>query len=184
MINRTILMIFSFALLVVISVPDVRANGKRIPINLKFAGTLIANVEHFIPPAGPTVTSALIHVSAWGFPGGRVLIRGFGGQSGAPNGPCSLGDVTAGTEIPITENPLVMTFPDLSLLFANGDGRICVDFVTGKQEFEIHIEFTGGRGKFKDASGGAVIRGEAEPVDSRRNFNGETGSLKGVINLP
>lgn len=174
-------------MLISLTASESQADGKRVPISFKFAGAFISNVQQSLADGSPTGPSTIIHVSAWGFPGGRVLIRGFGGQSGRSGpGRCPL-DGEPAFVVQLVENPLVMTFPDLSLLFANlasgEQGYICIDGA-GKNRFEIPLDFIGGRGKFEGASGGALVKGEAEPIDSRGNFLGETGTLKGLAILP
>ena len=84
----------------------------------------------------------------------------------------------------ILENPLVFTFNDLSLLFANGSETLCSNQNTGLTEFEINITFMGGRGRFEDATGQAVIRGESVGVNNDFSFNGQTGTIVGTIFLP
>ena len=84
----------------------------------------------------------------------------------------------------VGEDPLLFTFNDLSLLFADGTGEICVDLLTGNVEFEFNIIFNGGRGRFEGAWGTAVITGEAEALDSGGTFLAETGTIVGMITVP
>ena len=87
-----------------------------------------------------------------------------------------------------SQNPLVFTFDDLSLLFANIKegtvGDICVDLSTGRVKARIEVMFTGGRGRFEGATGEAVITAEIEPVSPDGTFSGETGEIVGEIVLP
>ena len=80
-------------------------------------------IKHVDPVTGDSVSSALIHIPARGYPE-KAEIRGFGGKAGmaVPSDDCFDG---AGLSIPLEENALVFTFRDLSLLFANGTGEIC-----------------------------------------------------------
>ena len=82
------------------------------------------------------------------------------------------------------EDPLVFTFQDLSLLFADGNGEICVDLTTGLSTFRFDIVFFGGRGGFEGATGTAVITGEAEAVSADGSFLAETGTIVGTIIVP
>ncbi len=167
---------------------------KMVEMDMRFAGSFVASgIKHldlstpFIPD--DTTTSVLIHAQAKGRPG-RAEIRGFGGRGDTavlifPPGMC-LGSSSDGgfVDIEAMEDPLVFTFKDLSLLFANGNGQICVDLMTGNAVFRFDITFTGGRGKFEGATGQAVIEGEAAPVSNDGSFVGETGTIVGWINVP
>ncbi len=90
------------------------------------------------------------------------------------------------SRITAAEDPLIFTFKDLSLLFADGSGEICVDLTspTGNSVFRFDITFTGGRGKYEGATGTAVITGEAHPVSADGTFLAETGTIVGTIIVP
>ncbi len=149
---------------------------KEVKMDLCFAGAFISGA----------LPSSLIHVTAVGSPG-RAEIRGSGASGYAPIPVVTfdcLGSSGLFLSIIATEDPLIFTFQDLSLLFANGSGEICVDLISGLSEFEFNIMFIGGRGRFEGATGQAVIRGEAERVSNDGSFQGETGTIVGWINLP
>jgi hypothetical protein len=147
---------------------------KAVTMDLRFAGS-------FINEALP---SALIHTTAVGSPG-RAETRGFGGTTVFGGFPSDCLGIPFGLSIIVTENPLIFTFQDLSLLFAKGgNGQICIDLATGNSVFEINITFMGGRGRFEGATGEAVIRGEAEPLSADGSFQGETGTIVGTIYVP
>ncbi len=176
---------------------QVRADGKRIPIHLKFAGAFSNTVVHDIVDFhGNTVRTvgALVHTLARGWPG-RAVIRGMGGVSGGPpifEPPCELAGGEMGATFPVAQNPLVITFVwDNSLLFGSGPGHVCVDFVSGKSEFEFELFINGGRGYFEGATGRLVVKGESEPVGQsfdppshHLNLNAETGTITGAVILP
>ena len=84
------------------------------------------------------------------------------------------------------EDPLIFTFKDLSLLFADGSGEICVDLTspTSNSVFRFDITFAGGRGKYEGATGTAVITGEAQAVSADGTFLAETGTIVGTIFVP
>ncbi len=84
----------------------------------------------------------------------------------------------------VTENPLVFTFKDLSMLFATGSGEVCFDLLTGRGTGTVDLTFTGGRRRFEGATGEAVTGFEIEPVSSDGAFNAETGTFVGTIVLP
>ena len=155
-----------------------------VEVDMRFAGALATGVFHADPMTGTPVTSALIHVHTTGSLG-RGVTQGFGAPDGDPVFTTScLGSDGTFLSITATENPLVTTFEDLSLLFSNGSGEICLDLTTGKSVFRFDIMYTGGRGRFEGATGQAVIEGEAEPVSADGSFNGETGTQVGWVNLP
>ena len=181
----------ALALALVGGQPMTAVADKTVEMDLRFAGSFVGSgIKHLdlSTPGDPddTTTSALIHVQAKGSPG-RAELRGFGG--GGDSDPeftlnC-LGSSGTFLSITATEDPLVFTFhKDLSLLFADGGGEVCIDLATGKSEFRFDIMFKGGRGRFEDATGYAVIEGEAEPVSADGSFLGETGTIVGWIILP
>ncbi len=152
-------------------------------MNLRFAGTFINSIQYVAPATGELTGSPLIRLKAKGSPG-PCEITVFAGSSEtvfpsdccAGGGPCLL--------ITITENPLVFTFNDLSLLFATGAGEICFDLLTGRGTGTVDLTFTGGTRRFEGATGEAVIVFEIEPVSSDGSFNAETGTVVGTIVLP
>ena len=156
------------------------AVAKDVEMNLRFAGAFISN----------SLPSALIHVQAKGSPG-KAVIRGYGATGAGDPAPAVVSDCLSGEDgvflsIIAGEDPLIFTFQDLSLLFADGNGEICVDLTspTGKSEFRFDITFKGGRGRFEGATGTAVITGEAEAVSADGSFLAETGTIVGTIVLP
>jgi hypothetical protein len=161
---------------------------QMVEVKMRFAGSFATGINHADPRTGDTVDSSLIHVQAKGTLG-RAEIRGFGGRATPPD--LSPVDNCLGSEgvflsFDITENPLVFTFKDLSLLFAKGgSGLVCIDLLNdGITTFEIEIEFKGGRGRFEGATGVAVLKGEGEAVSVDGSFIGETGTIDGWISAP
>jgi hypothetical protein len=161
---------------------------QMVEMNMCFAGSFATGINHVDSMTGNTVQSSLIQVQAKGKLG-RADIRGFGGKSTVPIPPpvfnC-LGSDGVFLSFEITENPLVFTFNDLSLLFAKGgSGLVCIDLQNpGVTTFEIEIEFMGGRGRFEGATGVAMLKGEGEAVSADGSFIGETGTIVGWISAP
>ena len=155
------------------------AVAKDVNMNLRFAGAFISN----------SLPSPLIHVQAKGSPG-KAVIRGYGANTlldtfSNPTECLGLsGEESSILRVDVAEDPLIFTFQDLSLLFADGTGVICVDFTTGNVEFKFDIMFIGGRGRFEGATGTAVIAGEAQTVSADGSFLAETGTIVGTIVLP
>ncbi len=179
-------------LLIAAGLPQTAVADKMVKVDMEFAGGFVASgIVHSdlsTMNSTDTTTSPLIHVQAKGSPG-RAVIRGFGaGGDGIPvftSDDCLGSSSTAGfVRILVEEDPLLFTFNDLSLLFADGTGEICIDINTGFSEFQFDITFMGGRGRFEDATGTAVIRGEAVPVSADGSFLAETGTIVGTIVLP
>ena len=154
------------------------AVAKDVEMDLRFAGAFISS----------GLPSPLIHVQAKGSPG-KAVIRGYGAGPGDISFPTVCLGLSSDQPFSIlrveaTEDPLIFTFQDLSLLFADGSGEICVDTATGNAEFRFDITFIGGRGRFEGATGTAVITGEAVPVSADGSFLAETGTIVGTIILP
>ena len=150
-----------------------------IEMDMRFVGSFAGGILYVDPML--TVDSVLVHMQAIGIPGRRAEIRGFGARTnfvgfvqdcfGAP-----------GIRVDILENPFVFTFEDLSLLFVKGgNGQLCIDVVTGASTIVINITFMGGRGRFEDAIGQAVLTLEGEAVSADGQFNGATGTIVGTI---
>ncbi len=193
MIKRTFLLFVACMLLIALASPQVQARKKEVRVNWRFAGTFITNIVQVVNPmTGDTAPTALVHGQLKGRPG-RAELRVFAGRSTVPVFSADCFDGAPGLALSILENPIVITFPNLSLLFAKlaegPPGDFCLELdtagiPTGRGKGVIPIMFTGGRGKYKDASGQAVIEAETEAVSSNGNFSGETATVKGTIILP
>ena len=162
-------------LFVAAGLPQTAVADEVVEMDLRFAGAFISN----------SLPSPLIHVQAKGKPG-KAVIRGYGANAAEDPPPVVTDDCLGSTGLSIIagEDPLVFTFKDLSLLFADGSGEICVDLTTFNSVFRFDITFTGGRGKYEGATGTAVITGEAHPVSADGSFLAETGTIVGTIILP
>ena len=171
--------IASIFLVAAAGLPQTALADKVVKMDLQFAGAFISN----------SLPSPLIHVQAKGKPG-KAVIRGYGGDPAgdtveAPVFEC-LGSPGVFVRIMAAEDPLLFTFKDLSLLFADGTGEICVDLTspTGNTVFRFDNLFPGGRGDFEGATGTAVITGEAQSVSANGTFLAETGTIVGTIIMP
>jgi hypothetical protein len=190
-------------LVIAMSGSTVLAGGKKIPIDGTFAGAFSNTVAH--DPDGDGITppiafSALVHTIGHVRKLGRTIGRGFGAVPDLDTPPvyCTLESNDApGTRFFVKDNPLVIIFVrDHSLLFGSGPGSVCVDFVSGRSEFNFELIINGGRGRFEGATGNLMIEGEAEPVGFTPvdtpdgpvivpiNLLAETGTTKGVAILP
>jgi hypothetical protein len=84
----------------------------------------------------------------------------------------------------IVENNLVLTFGDLSLLYGNGTGAVCLNPLdpTAFPLAEVEGTWDGGTGRFKRAGGKWSIRFNfAEPVGVATQFVAETGVIEGHL---
>ena len=116
----------------------------QVDMNLRFAGTFISRIQYVVPSTGEPATSPLIRLKAKGSPG-PCEISFFGGQDETvgfpPDEDCCGGP--ACLLISVIENPQVLTFNDLSMLFATGSGEVCIDLLTGIATGTVDLEFTG-----------------------------------------
>lgn len=145
---------------------------------MRFAGALLQNAEQT-----DLGTKGAIHVRAWGNLG-RADITGFALEVAPPMGPtwdpaCPEGFFKVAD---IVENNIVLTFTDLSLLYGEGSGVICVDFPTGEVFTAIDGHWKGGTQRFRDAGGDWSLRfDEAVPVGRAASVLAETGMLRGTL---
>ena len=151
---------------------------------MRFAGALLQNVEQTEVTLDSGTVPAMkgaVHVRAWGNLG-RADITGLALEvavAPAPDKACPKGYFKVAE---IIENNLVLTFADLSLLFGEGSGAICVDFATGDVSTPIAGHWTGGTQRFRDASGEWTISfDEAVPVGDAASVLAETGMIRGTL---
>ncbi|MFC1778257.1 hypothetical protein ACFL3I_13110 [Pseudomonadota bacterium] len=84
----------------------------------------------------------------------------------------------------IVENNLVMTFHDLSLLYGNGTGIVCLDLANPDLPALAEIEgtFDGGTGRFKNAEGIWTVQFDVfVPVGETTQFFAEAGVVEGTL---
>ena len=111
------------------------------PVHMKFAGSLLLNLEQQEVDAMNVPTAMTTFI-------GRSQTKAIGNLGRA--------DVTAVTKAPgvlpvfdaacpdgflkvanITDNAIIFTFSDLSLLYGNGQGLVCVNFANGEQRLTL-----------------------------------------------
>lgn len=166
------------------------AGGDR-HVFLRFAGDFIQRFEQTdIDATGmPTGTSTL------GLIRGKV-IGNLGradltavAKTGPPNS-VSVGACPDGFNkvADIVRNNLVFTFYDLSLLYGDGKGFVCLNFATGEQYAAAEGEWLGGTGRFRNASGEFSIHIDEfveldQFTDSSVNTQvvAETGTITGTL---
>lgn len=88
--------------------------------------------------------------------------------------------------VEITDNSLVFTFSDLSLLYGSGQGVVCINLAEGEQFLEQYIavegEWLGGTRRFRSAEGEFSIRfDDFVPVNPNTQIVAETGTITGTL---
>lgn len=152
---------------------------------LRFAGNLIKNVEQTDVDANEvpigTSTLGLVRAKAKGNLGPADLTAVAKTQNliPAPDPACPDGFVKVAQ---ITDNNLVLTFSDLSLLYGDGQGFVCVNFGTGEQYAAVDGEWLGGTGRFRNAEGDFSIRfDDFATVSPNTQVVAETGTITGAL---
>ncbi len=164
------------------------AAGER-PVWMRFAGALLQNVEQtevvVDEKTGATAPAAksIVHVRAWGNLG-RAEITGYGLEVAAtmPPAPAAPCPADSGKLADIVENNLVLTFTDLSLLYGEGSGALCLRYATGEVYAVVAGTWKGGTQRFRNASGEWEISfDEAVPVGLNATALAENGTIKGTL---
>lgn len=155
-------------------------------IKIHFAGGFVRNlqqmqVDMMDAPTGILESRSLALIKGRGT-FGRVDIMAVT-VSGPPvsGSSCSAGLVKVAD---IVENNLVLTFSDLSMLYGNGTGAVCLDpsDPTAFPLAEIDGTWNGGTGRFGQAGGSWSIRFDfAERVGMTTEFIAEAGVINGHL---
>ena len=154
-------------------------------VYLRFAGDFIQNIEQAdvgpdMLPTGTTSTLGIV----------RAKVKGNLGQA----------DVTAVTKVEnvvpvpddrcpagffkiveITDNNLVFTFQNLSLLYGNGQGVVCLNFGTFEEYAIVEGNWEGGTGRFRDAEGEFSIRIDESYLFPKTQVTAEAGTITGTL---
>jgi hypothetical protein len=160
-------------------------------IFLRFAGDFIQNLEQTDAVAGvPTDETSLLALV-------RAKVKGNLGRADLTAVTKSVG---VGPEpvwdgrcpdhgvffkvADITDNNLVFTFSDLSLLYGDGNGVVCINFANGEQYVAVEGTWLGGTGRFRNANGEFSIRfDEFALVSPDTQVVAEAGTITGTIDL-
>jgi hypothetical protein len=87
-------------------------------------------------------------------------------------------------ELSLVYSAAVITFPDLSQLFGiarEGDGRLCLNPLTGLYDGEVEGTYEGGTGRFESASGTFTSPFNGQFLDVPVGFRSITGSVEGTV---
>ena len=154
---------------------------------LRFAGDFIQNLEQTDAvdgvPTGPTSLSGLVRAKVKGNLGSADLTA-VTKSSGV--GPDPVFDERCPDYflkiVDITDNSLVLTFSDLSLLYGNGSGVVCMNFATFEQYIAVEGMWQGGTGRFRNAGGEFSIRfDEFAEVNANTQITAEAGTITGSL---
>jgi hypothetical protein len=161
------------------------ADGSR-PFKIHIAGGFLQNIQQMQVdvmnnPTGVLESRSLALVKGRGT-FGKVDIMAVSvsgppvSDMGCPAGYIKVAD--------IVENNLVLTFNDLSLLYGNGTGVVCLNLAdpTAPPLAQIEGTWYGGTGRFEGAGGNWSTRfGVFEPVGMTTQFIAETGVIRGHL---
>ena len=82
----------------------------------------------------------------------------------------------------IIHNSRVFTFSDLSLLYGDGQGVVCINFANGEQYVAVEGVWLGGTARFRNAIGEFSIRfDEFAPVNPNTQLVAESGTITGTL---
>lgn len=184
--SSNVLLVVFIGVFAVLGAQIASAEGDR-GVFLRFAGDFIQNLEQTDAVAGvPIDSTSLLGLV-------RAKVKGNLGRA----------DLTAVTKsdnvepvwdercpdygvffkvVDITDNSLVLTFSDLSLLYGNGQGVVCINFANGEQYIAVEGMWLGGTGRFRDAQGEFSIRfDEYVPVSPNTQVVAEAGTITGTL---
>lgn len=181
-----ILVTMSLAALVAVIMQAAAAEGGR-DVHMRFAGDLIRNIEQTdVDAFGQPVAKgpvALLRARAVGNLGKADLTAVAKSKplpQPVPDERCPEGFLKVAD---ITDNNLVLTFMNLSILFGDGDGVFCLNFANGVEFAGIDGTWLGGTGRFRGATGEFSVRlDEAFEVSSKTQVLAETGTITGTLN--
>ncbi len=183
--SKNALLIALGGMLALLGAQTASAAGER-HVFLRFAGDFVQSIEQtdvdaMGVPTGTTSTRGIIRGQARGNLG-RATVTAVGGSEGGPPAfdercPEDFLRVTL-----ITPNSLVLTFRDLSLLYGDGEGVVCVNFATGEDYTAIDGVWLGGTGRFEGATGEFSIRLDTfTRVNAKTQLIAETGTITGTL---
>ena len=166
-------------------------NQEKIPINWRVAGT-IAYVELYSPYVDPlpdftfpTVQGTMIDIVTKGVPfGARSKVIGIA-NGVVPDTEEEDDFCEADLKLLFAYDDMIVTFPDLSMLFATMDDTKPPGFHCFLDSFPqlavAHMKIIGGTGKYAEASGEYTGTFHGGPVGESGTLGYETGTIKGWI---
>jgi hypothetical protein len=161
------------------------AHSGSIPINWSVSGTL-AYVQLAIPTQTgiDNTPGIMIQADLKGSPGkAHFTVISIGNEPGYMPDDCPPGSEQTGVGQTFAYNDMVITFEDLSMLFAKlGDdgGLVCFQ-KDGTVQAVANMTIIGGTGKHQDASGEFIGKFKGYPVGISGALAAETGTIVGEI---
>jgi hypothetical protein len=167
---------------------SVLADGNRM-FKMQFAGGFVQNilqlqVDMMGIPTGEVGTRGMAVGKAKGTFGRADVVAVSIGGPPVSDQSCSAGLVKVAD---ILENNFLLTFEDLSLLWGNGTGVVCLDPAnpTAIPRAEIAGTWDGGTGRFEGVGGNWSVRFDvAEPIGMATQFAAETATITGHLTRP
>ena len=153
---------------------------------MRWAGDFIPNLEQtdvdeFGLPIETTSNVGLIRARAVGNLGSADLtaVTKTANVIPGPDDRCPVGFIKV---VEITDNNLVFTFSDLSLLYGDGQGVVCIDFLSGEQYIAVEGVWLGGTARFQNATGDFSIHfDEFALVSPYTQVVAESGTITGTL---
>jgi hypothetical protein len=156
-------------------------------VYLRFAGDFIQNIEQAdvgpdMLPTGTTSTLGIVRAKVKGNLGQADLTAVTKTENVAPepDNRCPAGFLKI---VEITDNTLVFTFQNLSLLYGDGQGVVCLNFVTFEDYALVEGNWEGGTGRFRDAEGEFSIQFDESYLFPNTQVTAEAGTVTGTLRL-
>jgi hypothetical protein len=154
-------------------------------VYLRFAGDFIQNIEQAdvdadMLPTGTTSTVGIVRAKVKGNLGQADLtaVSKTENVDPEPDGRCPDGYLKI---VEITDNNLVFTFQNLSLLYGDGQGVVCLNFDTFEDYVVVEGNWEGGTGRFRDAEGEFSVQIDESFVFPNTQVTVETGTITGTL---
>ena len=183
-ISFKVLLVVIVGLFTVLGAQIASADGGR-PVFLRWAGDFIQNLEQtdvdeFGIPIG-TSNVGLIRGRAVGNLGSADVTAVTQAMyvMPVPDDRCPSGFMKV---VEITDNSLVFTFSDLSLLYGDGQGVVCINLDNGAQYIAVDGVWLGGTARFQNAAGEFSIHfDEFALVNPYTQVVAESGTMTGTL---
>ena len=162
----------------------VSADGDQ-HVYLRFAGDFIQNIEQAdvgpdMLPTGTTSTLGIVRAKVKGNLGQADLTAVTKSENvvPVPDDRCPADYLKI---VEITDNNLVFTFQNLSLLYGDGQGVVCLNFGTFEDYTIVEGNFEGGTGRFRDAEGQFSVQFDESFVFPNTQVTIEAGTITGTL---
>ena len=180
-----ILLVTGSLLIALILAPTYASAGGDRTVSLRFAGDFIQNLEQtdideFGMPIG-TSNLGLVRVKVKGNLGSAeaTAVTKAENVMPGPDDRCPAEFVKVAN---ITDNSFVLTFSDLSLLYGDGQGVVCINFANGEQYAAVEGVWLGGTARFRNAEGEFSVRfDEFVLVNPNTQIIAESGTITGTL---